>query len=143
MRNNSSLSFDFLVNEIWLCARLPGGFYYGNYGPKTTSGNHSFIQRLLENGVDERSLHTKRTPKSELPTPECEAAVEAILAMQSGSGPGSEHDRAKSFRLISNSEEQRCADAEPEMKATLDDTKHRSSISCMRFEEGDDTLDAA
>lgn len=53
-------------------------FYYGNYGPKTTSGNHSFIQRLLENGFDERSLHTKRTPKSELPTPECEAAVESI-----------------------------------------------------------------
>lgn len=43
-------------------------FYYGNYGPKTTSGNHSFIQRLLEQGIDERSLHTKRTPKSEILT---------------------------------------------------------------------------
>jgi hypothetical protein len=58
-------------------------FYYGNYGPKTTSGNHSFIQRLLEQGIDERSLHTKRTPKSELPTAECEMAVEAVLAIVS------------------------------------------------------------
>jgi hypothetical protein len=56
-------------------------FYYGNYGPKTTPGNHSFIQRLLENGIDERSLHNKRTPKLEIPTPECEAAVEAILTL--------------------------------------------------------------
>jgi hypothetical protein len=54
-------------------------FYYGNYGPKTTPGNHSFIQRLLENGYDERPLHNKRTPKSELPTPECVDAVEVIL----------------------------------------------------------------
>ena len=60
-------------------------FYFGNYGPKTTSGNHSFIQRLLEQGIDERSLHTKRTPKSELPTPECEVAVEAVLAIASAS----------------------------------------------------------
>ena len=36
------------------------------------------IQRLLENSIDERSLHTKRTPKTELPTPECEAAIEAV-----------------------------------------------------------------
>jgi hypothetical protein len=56
-------------------------FYYGNYGPKTTSGNHSFIQRLLENGIDERSLYTKRTPKSEIPTAECEMAVESVLAI--------------------------------------------------------------
>ena len=63
-------------------ARLEGlWFYYGNYGPETTPGNHSFIQRLLENGVDERPLYTKRTPKSELPTPKCERAVEAILAI--------------------------------------------------------------
>jgi hypothetical protein len=25
--------------------------YYGNYGPNTTSGNHSFIQRFLEKGI--------------------------------------------------------------------------------------------
>ncbi len=49
-------------------------------GPKTTTGNHSFIQRLLENGYDERPLHNKRTPKSEVPTLECVQAVEQILA---------------------------------------------------------------
>ena len=58
-------------------------FYYGNYGPNTTSGNHSFIQRLLEQGIDERSLYTRRTPRSELPTHECEIAVEAVLAIVS------------------------------------------------------------
>src|SRR5688572_28908137 len=55
-------------------------FYYGNYGPATTPGNHQFIQGLLEHGLDLRPLQTKRTPKSERPTPECEAAVEAVLA---------------------------------------------------------------
>ena len=118
-------------------------FYFGNYGPKTTSGNHSFIQRLLENGIDERSLYTKRTPKSELPTPECEAAVEAILAMQSGSSSNSGHDGDSSLRLISNSEEHTRTDAEPEMKAVLDDMNRRSSILHVRLEDGDDTLDAA
>ena len=54
-------------------------FYYGNYGPKATPGNHQFIQGLLEHGLDLRPLQTKRTPKSELPTPECERAVDAIL----------------------------------------------------------------
>ena len=68
-------------------------FYYGNYGPKTTSGNHSFIQRLLEQGIDERSLYTKRTPKSELPTPECEMAVEAVLAMANASEARNERVR--------------------------------------------------
>jgi hypothetical protein len=55
-------------------------FYFGNYGAKTTPGNHSFIQRLLENGYDERPLYNSRTPKSELPSPDCVAAVERILA---------------------------------------------------------------
>jgi hypothetical protein len=43
------------------------------------TGNHSFIQRLLENGYDERPLHNRSTPKSEIPKPECEQAVKAIL----------------------------------------------------------------
>jgi hypothetical protein len=69
-------------------------FYYGNYGPKTTPGNHSFIQRLLENGIDERSLYNKRTPKSEIPTPECEAAVKAVLRVKSSSGSSGERGGA-------------------------------------------------
>jgi hypothetical protein len=60
-------------------------FYYGNYGPQTTPGNHSFIQRLLENGYDERPLYNSRTPKSERPTVECERAVETVLSMGSSS----------------------------------------------------------
>jgi hypothetical protein len=118
-------------------------FYFGNYGPKTTPGNHSFIQRLLENGIDERSLCTKRTPKSDLPTRECEIAVEAILAMKSGSGSSGEHDEAGSFRLISNSDEQRRAEDDPEMKALRDDMKRRYSVMRVRLEGDDDTLDAA
>lgn len=54
-------------------------FYYGNCGPQTTPGNHSFIQRLLEDGYDERPLYNTRTPKSERPTPACEMAVDVIL----------------------------------------------------------------
>lgn len=45
-------------------------FYYGNYGLKTTPGNHQFIQGLPEHGLDLRPLQTKRTPKSEKSTPE-------------------------------------------------------------------------
>ncbi len=50
-------------------------FAYGNYGPKTTKGNHSFIQGLLERGLDERPLRMK----GYIPTEECERAVEKIL----------------------------------------------------------------
>ena len=42
-------------------------FYYGNYGPETSPGNHQFIQWLLEHGLDLRPLLTNRTPKSERP----------------------------------------------------------------------------
>ena len=48
----------------------PLWFYFGNYGPKITPGNHSFIQRLLEDRYDEHPLHNRRSSKSELPTPE-------------------------------------------------------------------------
>jgi hypothetical protein len=118
-------------------------FYFGNYGPKTTSGNHSFIQRLLENGIDERSLHTKRTHKSELPTRECEVAVEAVLAMQHGVGSGGERNGASSLRLIISSEEHGRADGDPELKAVIEDMKRRSGILRVRHDGDDDTLDAA
>ena len=57
-------------------------FYYGNYGPKTTYGNHHFIQGFLEHGRDHRPLFTTRTPKRDRPTPECEQAVDAVLAVK-------------------------------------------------------------
>ncbi len=50
-------------------------FVFGNYGPKTTKGNHSFIQGLLERGMDERPLRLK----GYIPTEECEKAVERVL----------------------------------------------------------------
>lgn len=55
-------------------------FIYGNHGPKTTPGNHQFIQGLIEHGLDLRPLQTKRTAKREIPTEECVTAVEAILS---------------------------------------------------------------
>lgn len=49
-------------------------FIYGNHGPKTTPGNHSFIQGFLEHGQDLRHLRGWR------PTAECMAAVDAVMA---------------------------------------------------------------
>ncbi len=50
-------------------------FVFGNYGAKTTKGNHSFIQGLLERGMDERPLRMK----GYIPTEECEKAVERVM----------------------------------------------------------------
>jgi hypothetical protein len=118
-------------------------FYYGNYGPKTTPANHSFIQRLLENGFDERSLHNKRTPKSEIPTAECERAVEAILSIRSERESPVERIRASRLRVVSNAEEQRLLHVDSEMKAILDDMKRRYQVMHARLESESDTPDAA
>jgi hypothetical protein len=119
-------------------------FYYGNYGPKTTPANHSFIQRLLENGIDERSLHNKRTPKSEIPTMECERAVEAILSMRSELESLDERIRASGLRVVSNAEENQPLTADPEMKAILlDDMKRGYRVMHERLESKSDTPDAA
>ena len=118
------------VERLW--------FYYGNYGPETTPGNHSFIQRLLENGYDERPLHTRRTPKSELPTPECEAAVEAILAMRKGAAAGGQNAKSGGLRLIGNAGQRRHSAIDPETKAVLDDIRQRQGVTRVRLEgEGD------
>ena len=118
-------------------------FYYGNYGPKTTPGNHSFIQRLLENGIDERSLYNKRTPKSEIPTPECVRAVEAILSIRRASESPDERIKASGLRVVSNSEEHELLTSDPEMKAILDDMKRRYLVMHARLENESDTPDAA
>ena len=52
-------------------------FIYGNYGPKTTPGNHQFIQGFLERGQDERDFNKV--------TPECLATVDEVLAVASDS----------------------------------------------------------
>lgn len=100
-------------------------FYYGNYGPATTPGNHQFIQGLLEHGLDLRPLQTKRTPKCEKPTPECERAVEAVLA--SGGGGAGEGEVPRSvLRLVPTPEGVRkVAAPDPELKELLDDLRRR------------------
>jgi hypothetical protein len=118
-------------------------FYYGNYGPKTTPANHSFIQRLLENGIDERSLHNKRTPKSEIPTLECVRAVEAILWMRSELESPDERIRASGLRVVSNAEEPQPLNGYPEMKAILEDIIRRHRAIHERLESKSDTPDAA
>jgi hypothetical protein len=98
-------------------------FYYGNYGPQTTPGNHQFIQGLLEHGLDLRPLHTKRTPKSERPTPECEQAVEAVLAA-AGDGGGDAEVPHNLLRLVSSSGgERRSPTPDTELKELLDDIR--------------------
>jgi vesicle coat complex subunit len=119
-------------------------FYYGNYGPKTTPGNHSFIQRLLENGIDERSLYNKRTPKSEIPTPEYERAVEAILSMKTKLESPNERIRISGLRIVSSVEDRsQPTNVDPEMKAILEDMKRRNRMMHKRLESQSDTPDAA
>src|SRR5215207_11016870 len=74
-------------------------FVYGNYGSKTTPGNHQFIQGLLEHGIDIRPLQTKRTAKRDVPTEECVTAVEKVLA--SADGGEEDAERFKHLSLVS------------------------------------------
>lgn len=100
-------------------------FYYGNYGPRTTPGNHQFIQGLLEHGLDLRPLHTKRTPKSERPTPECEAAVEGVLAA-SGDDAEEGTSRPAYLQLVpSPGAESKPGVPDPELKSLLDEMRRR------------------
>jgi hypothetical protein len=101
-------------------------FYYGNYGPATTPGNHQFIQGLLEHGIDLRPLHTKRTPKSERPTEECERAVDAALA-QNGDGTSEAEGRRSLLRLIPSPEGgPKFPTPDPELKELLDDIRRNN-----------------
>jgi hypothetical protein len=119
-------------------------FIYGNYGPKSTPGNHSFIQRLIENGIDERPLNTKRTPKSQIPTPECEACVDKIL---SESGHGSESDSRPAGRTLQivrpSGKEQARLSIDPELQTLLRDMNLRQLGTRERLNSEDDTPDAA
>ena len=99
-------------------------FFFGNYGPKTTPGNHQFIQGLLEHGLDLRPLQTKRTPKRDLPTAECVAAVEAVL-----SSPDDAEKAATRFALLrlvaTPDSELRTQAPDPELKRMLDEMRRR------------------
>ncbi|MET0623877.1 MAG: hypothetical protein ABW250_12905 [Pyrinomonadaceae bacterium] len=99
-------------------------FIYGNYGPKTTPGNHQFIQGLLEHGLDLRPLQTKRTAKREKPTEECEAAVEAILASPDAAVKGAA--RFALLKLAPSPDVERKAQApDQELKRMLDEMRRR------------------
>ena len=99
-------------------------FYYGNYGPQTTPGNHQFIQGLLEHGLDLRPLQTKRTPKRDIPTAECVAAVEAVLAANDAAGDGA--TRPALLRLVPPpAGERKTVTPDPELKRMLDEMRRR------------------
>ena len=99
-------------------------FVYGNYGPKTTPGNHQFIQGLLEHGLDLRPLQTKRTARRDRATEECEAAVEAILS--ANDGDRSEAERPALLRLVPSSDAGRkTVTPDPELKRMLDEMRRR------------------
>ena len=100
----------------------------GNYGPKTTPGNHQFIQGLLAYGLDLRPLQTKRTPKSERPTPECETAVEAVLAA-GVDGTGDAGRRGSVLRLVPSLDgEGKSPVPDPELEELLEDIRRRHSV---------------
>jgi len=99
-------------------------FYYGNYGPATTPGNHQFIQGLLEHGLDLRPLQTKRTPKRERPTEQCVAAVEAVL--KSDGADGEAAARFGALRLVASPVSDGGKQApDPELKRMLDEMRQR------------------
>jgi hypothetical protein len=115
-------------------------FIYGNHGPKTTPGNHQFIQGLLEHGLDLRPLQTRRTAKRDIPTAECEAAVEAILS----SDDGGEAERFAPLRLVHTPEAGRKSVVpDPELKRLLDEMRRRLSAGYGRGGLGSGGKDAA
>jgi hypothetical protein len=103
-------------------------FVYGNYGSKTTPGNHQFIQCLLEHGIDIRPLQTKRTAKRDTPTAECVAAVESVLSSKEGDGEGVRRPGLR--RLVPPTAERRGpVKPDPESKGMLDGVRRRLSAN--------------
>ncbi len=117
-------------------------FVYGNHGPKTTPGNHQFIQGLLEHGLDLRPLQTKRTPKRDRPTAECEAAVESVLASTDDAGEGPSRFRLLRLLPSSHTEGKKQA-SDPELKRVLDEMRRSLSATRDRGEIDTGGKDAA
>ncbi len=104
-------------------------FLFGNYGPKTTKGNHSFIQGLLERGMDERPLRMK----GYIPTEECERAVERVMHSEEQQEKAVTTDRTviteaadaeenPQLRLV-HSEKRRPLTIDPELKELMDEMR--------------------
>lgn len=99
-------------------------FVYGNYGPKTTPGNHQFIQGLLEHNLDLRPLQTKRTAKRDRPTEECERAVDAVLA--SNADDEGKAGRLFKLRLVPSPDgERKPAPPDHDLRELLADMRRR------------------
>ena len=106
-------------------------FIYGNHGPKTTPGNHQFIQGLLEHGLDLRPLQTKRTAKRDIPTDECVAAVEAVMSSKDGEGEGGA--RLGPLRLVSSpGNALKTGTPDPELRKMLDEMRRRIAANLDR-----------
>lgn len=119
-------------------------FLYGNYGSKSTPGNHSFIQRLIENGIDERPLNTRRTPKSQIPTPECEARVDKILSEPERTVESAAQMARRRLRIVpSPGNTQVRPRLEPNLKSILNDISLHGSGARDLLTSEDDTPDAA
>ncbi len=115
------------LERLWFC--------YGNYGPKTTKGNHSFIQGLLERGMDERPLRMK----GYIPTEECERAVERIMHSEEQH----EEDAEENSRLrLVHSEAKKPIAIDPEIKELMDEMKQQRQQRA-RKNGNPDGLDAA
>lgn len=117
-------------------------FRFGNYGPKTTPGNHWFIQCILEHGIDIRPLITKRSRKSEIPTKECEEAVDRILRQDEAE---QEAEAAQhTLRLLPSPERVRPhLKLDPEVLDMLTEMKRRQPTGGAPGGLQDDTPDAA
>jgi len=119
-------------------------FIYGNYGPKSTPGNHSFIQRLIENGIDERPLNHKRTPKSQIPPPECEACVDKILSEPGHGGESDSRHIGRTLHIVPPSgKEQVQPSINPEVQTILREMNLRQLGTRGRLNSEDDAPDAA
>jgi hypothetical protein len=103
-------------------------FVYGNHGPKTTPGNHQFIQGLLEHGLDLRPLQTKRTAKRDVPTAECVAAVETVLSSTDSEEEGATYPPHLRLAPSPASESGRQT-PDPELKKMLDEMRRRLSVN--------------
>jgi hypothetical protein len=119
-------------------------FIYGNYGPKSTPGNHSFIQRLIENGIDERPLNHKRTPKSQLPTSECEACVDQILSEPGHVSESDARHVSRTLHIVTPAGKQQAPPSiDPELQTILRDMNLHQLGTRERLNSEDDAPDAA
>jgi hypothetical protein len=119
-------------------------FVYGNAGKLMTPANHSFIQRIIENGYDERPLITKRTPKYRKPTAECEAAVDRILKDTAVENKTAEQPTRSHLKIVTTTRSFRPSpQINTNLKDFLENINHRNRQTNITSNNDDDTPDAA